>query len=87
MRKTAFWDFLHSTKAALSRVPRVVLLPLSAILMALCLLFPRIGALQWIAMVPLLFYLFDCAVLLSITSWYPPSTILVADTSVSFAFF
>ena len=23
--------------------------------------------------------------LLSITSWYPPSTILVADTSVSFA--
>lgn len=58
MRKTAFLDFLLSAKAVLSRVPRIVLLPLGAILMALCLLFPKIGALQWIALVPTLLYLF-----------------------------
>ena len=58
MRKTAFLSFLSRAKAALSRVPRIVLLPLGAILMALCLLFPKIGALQWIVMVPMLFYLF-----------------------------
>lgn len=59
MRKAAFLSALSSIKATLLRVPRIVLLPLSAVLMALCLLFPRIGALQWIVMVPMLFYLFD----------------------------
>lgn len=58
MRKVAFLSFLSRAKAAFSRVPRIVLLPLGAVLMALCLLFPRIGALQWIVMVPMLLYLF-----------------------------
>jgi apolipoprotein N-acyltransferase len=59
MRKTDFLSFLSSAKTVLSRVPRIVLLPLGAVLMALCLLFPKIGALQWIVMVPTLLYLLE----------------------------
>ena len=36
----------------------ILLLPLGAVLMALCLIFPAIGALQWLAMLPALLYLF-----------------------------
>ena len=58
MKKTAFLSVLSSVKAAILRVPRIALLPLGALLMALCLLFPKIGALQWFFMVPMLLYLF-----------------------------
>lgn len=37
----------------------IFFVPLSGILMALCLVFPKLGALQWVAMVPLLLYLFS----------------------------
>lgn len=36
----------------------IVLLPLSGVLTALCLVFPKLGFLQWVAMVPMLLYLF-----------------------------
>ena len=35
------------------------LLPLSGVLMALCVLYPRLGFLQWVAFVPALLYLFS----------------------------
>ncbi len=37
----------------------IFLLPLSGILMALCLVFPKLGFLQWVAMVPMLLYVFS----------------------------
>lgn len=59
MRKTAFLNGFCVIKKAVLRVPRLLLLPLGAVLMALCLLFPKIGTLQWLVMVPMLLYLFD----------------------------
>ncbi len=37
----------------------IFLLPLSGVLTALCLVFPKLGFLQWVAMVPMLLYLFS----------------------------
>ena len=58
MKKQAICHALERLKVCTARVPRVLLLPLGAVLMALCLLFPRIGALQWFALVPALYELF-----------------------------
>ena len=45
-------------KAHLTRLPRILLLPCSAVPMALCLLYPQIGPLQWLALMPALLYFF-----------------------------
>lgn len=50
--------FLMRARNAVARMPRILLLPLSSILMGLCLLFPQIGMLQWLALLPALYYLF-----------------------------
>lgn len=55
MEKERFFD---RVKALAVRTPRILLLPFSALLMGLCVLFPKIGMLQWLALVPALFYLF-----------------------------
>ncbi|MBQ8357320.1 MAG: apolipoprotein N-acyltransferase [Clostridia bacterium] len=41
-----------------AKVPQILCLPLSAVLMALCLLFPQIGAMEWFVMIPAVWYLF-----------------------------
>ena len=49
--------FFENVRAFFARVPRVLLLPFSALLMGLCLLFPKVGMLQWISLLPALYYL------------------------------
>ena len=56
MRKTCFAQL---PETVLARVPRILLLPLCAVLMGLCLMFPKIGMLQWLALIPALWYLFQ----------------------------
>ncbi|MBE6702326.1 MAG: apolipoprotein N-acyltransferase [Ruminococcaceae bacterium] len=56
MKKTAF---LCRVKQMFSKVPSILLLPLGGVLTALCLVFPKIGFLEWLAMVPALVYLFS----------------------------
>ena len=59
MRKTSFLRAIQGAKAAFLRLPPILLLPLGAALCALCLLYPKLGFLQWLAMVPALYYLFS----------------------------
>ena len=59
MRKTSFLRAIQGAKAAFLRLPPILLLPLGAVLCALCLLYPKLGFLQWLAMVPALYYLFS----------------------------
>lgn len=59
MGKTNISQSVAWAKKAFSRVPRVLLLPLGAALTALCLIYPKIGPVQWLTMLPALFYLFS----------------------------
>ena len=54
MEKTAV---LTRLDGAFSKFPRILLLPIGAVLTALCLVFPQVGFLEWLAMVPALCYL------------------------------
>ena len=53
--------FFENVRAFFARVPRVLLLPLSAVLMGLCLIFSDLGMLQWLALAPALYYLLPLA--------------------------
>lgn len=50
--------FLERARDIVAHTPRILLLPLSSLLMGLCLLLPQIGMLQWLALLPALYYLF-----------------------------
>lgn len=58
MENTRFLHIWMRVKKGFDRIPRILFLPLGAVLTALCLVFPRIGAVQWLAMLPALYYLF-----------------------------
>lgn len=55
MKNTGFY---RNMRDRFARAPQILALPLSALLMGLCLLFPAVGALQWVALIPALCYLF-----------------------------
>ena len=55
MKKSGFFT---KVKGFFSKMPPVLLLPLSAVLCALCLVVPALGFLEWIALLPALLYLF-----------------------------
>ena len=59
MEKTSFLRGIKGVKDVFLRVPPVLLLPLGAVLSALCLLYPGIGFIGWLAMVPALYFLFS----------------------------
>ena len=50
--------FFKRARDVVARTPRILLLPFSSLLMGLCLLLPQIGMLQWLALLPALYYLF-----------------------------
>lgn len=59
MRKTSFLRVIKGVKDGFLHLPPVLLLPLGAALSALCLIYPKIGFIQWMAMIPALYYLFS----------------------------